>query len=121
MYWTWMQENNKSALDASKHFDIEVGEVWKQINEQKNPLNLNYSYCLNEKSCIHRRGCGRNLINYTGTQVKELYTNSRFIDEIDDKKCVPDYKDINCKNDFQHLDRFRLSDGSDIKQKKEER
>ena len=36
MYWTWMQENNKTAYETSKHFNVEVEEIWKQINDQKN-------------------------------------------------------------------------------------
>ena len=36
MYWNWMQENNKSAYETSQHFNVGIGEVWKQINDQKN-------------------------------------------------------------------------------------
>ena len=35
MYWTWMQENNKSAFEASEHFNVTVEEVWEQINERQ--------------------------------------------------------------------------------------
>ena len=36
MYWTWMQENNKSALEASQHFNVSIEEVWEQVNQAKN-------------------------------------------------------------------------------------
>ena len=76
-------------------------------------MNLDYAYCLSI-DCIHRRGCLRNLCNYSDDEIKELYTKSRFVSEIDYKKCIPNYKDINCDNDFHFLDRFRLSDGSEF-------
>jgi len=34
MYWIWMQEHNKTALDASKHFNVNIEKVWEQINER---------------------------------------------------------------------------------------
>ena len=34
-YWKWMQDNNKSALEASEHFEVTISEVWEQINESK--------------------------------------------------------------------------------------
>lgn len=30
-----MQDNNKSALEASEHFNVSVKEVWEQINESR--------------------------------------------------------------------------------------
>ncbi|MCD6433571.1 MAG: hypothetical protein J7L21_05980, partial [Sulfurimonas sp.] len=59
--------------------------------------------------------CKRWLSNYTHAEVKELYMASRFIEEIDPARCVPNYKDINCENSFNFLDRFRLSDGREFK------
>lgn len=77
-------------------------------------MNSDYSYCVNEDTCIHRRGCRRWICNYNSDDVKELYTKNIFVDEIDHTKCIPNYKDVNCTNDFQFLDRFRLSDGSEL-------
>lgn len=34
MYWKWMKENNKSAIEASEHFGVRVEKVWEQINER---------------------------------------------------------------------------------------
>jgi len=31
--WQWMQENNKSAYEASLHFDVSIEEVWKHIGK----------------------------------------------------------------------------------------
>lgn len=78
-------------------------------------MNIDYTYCLNEATCIHRRGCKRWVGNYSDDEAKELYTSSRFIDEIDENKCIPSYNDEECENDFHFLDRFRLSDGSEVK------
>lgn len=33
-YWKWMEQNNKTALEASKHFGVSISEVWEQINER---------------------------------------------------------------------------------------
>ena len=78
-------------------------------------MKTDYTYCANQDTCIHRRGCKRWVGNYPSEVVKEFYTQNRFVDEVDDAKCVPNYKDINCINDFHFLDRFRLSDGSEFK------
>lgn len=74
-------------------------------------MKTDYSYCLNKDTCIHRRGCKRWVGNYSDEEVKELYTESRFVSEIDDKKCIPNLSDIECENDYEFLDRFRLSSG----------
>lgn len=74
-------------------------------------MKKDYSYCVNETDCIHRRGCKRWLGNYSDKEVKELYTENRFVNEIDHSQCIPDYKDVDCENDFQFLDRFRSSTG----------
>lgn len=78
-------------------------------------MNIDYAYCLNENTCIHRRGCRRWVGNYSDEEVKEFYTENRFVTEIDTTKCIPDYKDKECENMFDFLDRFRLSDGSPFK------
>ena len=73
-------------------------------------MNVDYTYCLNKDTCIHRRGCKRWLGNYTDEAVKELYTENRFVDEINFKDC------INSKPyPYDSLDRFRLSDGSPLR------
>lgn len=77
-------------------------------------MNKDYTYCISD-NCIHRRGCKRNLINYTEQEVKELYTENRFILEVDYNKCIPNLKDINCENNYGLLDRFRYSDGTPLK------
>jgi len=78
-------------------------------------MNKDYTYCANENTCIHRRGCKRWVGNYPDDEVKELYTEDRFVNEIDETKCIPDYSDVNCTNDFGMLDRFRLSTGESFK------
>jgi len=78
-------------------------------------MNKDYSYCTNRGSCIHRRGCKRWIGNYSDEEVKKLYTKNRFVSEVDDTKCVPNYRDTECENDFKFLDRFRFSDGSEMK------
>ena len=78
-------------------------------------MKSDYSYCIVQKECIHRRGCKRWIGNYSDQEVKELYTKNRFVNEIDFNKCVPNYKNKNCTNSFQFLDRFRLSTGEAFK------
>jgi len=77
-------------------------------------MKTDYAYCLDEHTCIHRRGCRRWIGNYPNEEVKEL-TNSNRDEYINDKDCVPNYSDVNCENDFDMLDRYRLSDGSEMK------
>jgi len=74
-------------------------------------MNFDYTYCLNEDTCIHRRGCKRWIGNYSNDEAKEL-SNSKRDSYIDDKECLPDYNDIDNDNGFKLLDRFRLSDGN---------
>lgn len=81
-------------------------------------MNKDYSYCANEDTCIHRRGCKRWLGNYESEEVKELYTITRFVDEVDESKCIPNYEDVHCENDFHFLDRFRLSTGEEMMRRK---
>lgn len=33
-YWEWMKDNNKTVYEASIHFDVNVKQVWEQINER---------------------------------------------------------------------------------------
>lgn len=81
-------------------------------------MKTDYMYCLNQdESCIHRRGCKRWIGNYTDEEMRELYTKDRFVSEVDESKCIPNYKDKDCQNNFEFLDRFRLSDGSNFKKR----
>ena len=68
-------------------------------------MKLDYSYCLNKDSCIHRRGCKRWIGNYTDEEA--IFVADNVFEYIDDKSCM--------KNRFNLLDRFRLSDGEDFK------
>lgn len=74
-------------------------------------MKNDYAYCQNKDTCIHRRGCTRWVGNYSDEEVHEFYTENRSIEEIDESKCIPNYKDVDCENMFDFLDRFRLSDG----------
>jgi len=78
-------------------------------------MNQDYMYCINKDTCIHRRGCKRWIGNYSDKEVKKLYTENRFVSEVDDTQCVPNYKDEACENNFKFLDRFRFSNGSEMK------
>jgi len=73
-------------------------------------MKNDYSYCINEDTCIHRRGCRRWLGNYEDEAVKEQYTENRFVDEVDSAYCMD-----SVPYPFDCLDRFRLSDGSPLK------
>jgi len=78
-------------------------------------MKTDYAYCLNEGTCIHRRGCLRWVGNYTNEEVKELVCTGR--DQyVNDEDCRPDYSktDFPDKN-YDLLDRFRLSNGEDFK------
>ena len=76
-------------------------------------MKLDYLYCANKDTCIHRRGCKRWLGNYPDEEVKELYTESRFVNEIDDEDCMRGDMDCdNVKYPFDMLVRFRNSDRS---------
>lgn len=72
-------------------------------------MNANYTYCLNEDTCINRRGCKRWIGNYTDEEVHKLYSENRFVSEVDYEECIKDdgYP-------FAGLDRFRLSDGTEM-------
>ena len=72
-------------------------------------MNKDYTYCLST-DCLHRRGCKRSVGNYTDAEVHKLYTDNRFVSEIDHTKCIPNLQDINCTNNYGMLDRFRMSD-----------
>lgn len=68
-------------------------------------MNLDYIYCLNQDTCIHRRGCKRWLSNYTDEEA--IFVSDNASDYVDDKSCM--------ENLFDLLDRFRLSSGENLK------
>lgn len=74
-------------------------------------MKSDYTYCLNKRTCIHRRGCKRWIGNYSDKEVHKLYTICLFVTEVDETKCIPNLKDISCENDYHFLDRFRSSVG----------
>lgn len=81
-------------------------------------MKADYTYCLSEE-CIHRRGCKRWIGNYSEDEVKEMYTLNRFIKEIDYDDCIRD-EELEDKygnpipTAYNHLDRFRYSDGREF-------
>ena len=75
-------------------------------------MNLDYTYCLNEDTCIHRRGCKRWVGNYPSEEVKEL-ANSYSDKYLDDEYCMKRHEIDDSLMPFNMLDRFRNSDGSD--------
>lgn len=68
-------------------------------------MNLDYIYCLNQDTCIHRRGCKRWLSNYTDEEA--IFVSDNASDYVDDKSCM--------KELYVDLDRFRLSSGENLK------
>ena len=72
-------------------------------------MNIDYTYCKIDNSCIHRRGCKRWIGNYEDEAVKELNDSGR-ASYLDCGYCMDSvpYK-------FDSLDRFRNSDGSPSK------
>ena len=69
-----------------------------------------YTYCLNDGDCIHRRGCRRWYRNHlVANQIKA--DNTEFVDE---KKCLPDHTNQHCENSYDLLDRFRYSTGKEF-------
>ena len=73
-------------------------------------MNKDYTYCFNEDTCIHRRGCKRWLGNYSEDEVEELYSGNRLKSDLDSTCCLDDIP-----YPYDSLDRFRLSDGSPLK------
>ena len=85
-------------------------EEMKELYEIELELKDDYTYCLNEDTCMHRRGCRRWIGNYTDDQaIQESDENTEGY--VDESKCIPNYKDKECTNVFGFLDRFRLSTG----------
>lgn len=87
-------------------------------------MKNDYMYCLNEGSCFHRKGCRRWIGNYTDQEACDEATANRFAIYIDDVDCMNKngFFDVETLEDgtewyptFRFLDRFRLSDGSEIK------
>jgi len=72
-----------------------------------------YKFCDNKDTCIHRRGCKRWVCNYCeDVEAKNGY--------VDDYECTIEYYENDCGDDhikyaFDMLDRFRYSDGSEMR------
>ena len=83
-------------------------------------MNADYTYCLSTE-CIHRRGCKRALCNYTEEQKNELVaTRVGYVSLIVPFDCIEDHgiEDLYgnwVPTAYNHIDRFRLSDGTEIK------
>ncbi len=77
-------------------------------------MKTDYAYCSNKGTCIHRRGCRRWVGNYPDEEVKELVNTNR-AEYINDEDCLPDYSNTDFpSNNFDLLDRFRLSSGEEM-------
>ena len=68
-------------------------------------MNLDYAYCLNKDSCIHRRGCRRWAGNYSYEDYYNLESKPSRITYINDVECIGSEP-----TPYSMLDRFRLSD-----------
>ena len=77
-------------------------------------MNTDYTYCLNEGTCIHRRGCKRWIGNYSDDEAIEL-ANSYRDKYIDDSDCINSHNVYDNIMPYFMLDRFRNSGGSEIK------
>ena len=80
-----------------------VYDVHCIVNGIKTSTNFEKKICLLNE-CIHRRAC-----IYSHTLFDMIKTENFEI--VDESKCMPNYKDKDCKNMFNFLDRFRLSNG----------
>lgn len=67
-------------------------------------MKLDYNYCLNQGTCLHRCACSRWIGNYTDEEA--VFVSENVFDYVDDESCM--------ENLFDLLDRFRLSSGEDI-------
>ena len=74
-------------------------------------MKKDYLYCINENTCIHRRGCKRWVGNYTDKEAIEESDNNAngYVDDYDCMRCDDDYDNV--KYPFDMLDRFRSSLG----------
>jgi len=69
---------------------------------------LEYTYWFNTDTCLHRLGSKRLVGNYSDDEVKELSESGRD-SYVDDSYCLDDIP-----HRYDSLDRFRLSDGSEM-------
>lgn len=76
-------------------------------------MNADYTYCLSTE-CIHRRGCKRWIGNYTEEEVHKLYSDNRFVHEVDYEDCINSHNVYDGVMPYFMLDRFRLSDGTEM-------
>lgn len=73
-------------------------------------IKEDYLYCINNSSCIHRRGCARWVGNLSDDDA--IFESTHNVDGyMNEKECITNYQDVDCENNFGFLDRFRFSDG----------
>ncbi len=110
----YTKENDKTLLllQADKFFSEYESLASKK--KKGEAMKTDYAYCLNEGTCQHRRGCRRWIGNYPKEEVKEL-TNTGRDEYVDDEDCLPDYSNTDFpENNYELLDRFRLSTGKEF-------
>lgn len=78
-------------------------------------MKTDYTYCLVKNECLHRRGCRRWIGNYSEEEVKELYSKCRFVSEVDYEDCINSHNVYDGVMPYFMLDRFRYSDGTEMK------
>lgn len=75
-------------------------------------MKKDYLYCINENTCLHRRGCARWIGNYTDEEAIEV-SDSNVNGYVDDYDCMrSDDEYDNVKYPFDMLDIFRSSLGN---------
>lgn len=74
-------------------------------------MRLDYLYCINENTCLHRLGCKRWVGNYSDEEAIEESENN-VNGYVDDYECMcSDDEYDNVKHPFGMLDRFSSSLG----------
>ena len=73
-------------------------------------MNKDYLHCMNQDTCIHRRGCKRWIGNYTDDEAIEEADNN-IIGYVDDEACINSHLFYDGAMPYLMLDRFRLSNG----------
>ena len=75
-------------------------------------IRSGYIFCMNDDSCLHRIGCRRFVGNYD--EETQNFIEANAIKTVDESKCIPNLKDIDCENNYGMLDRFRYSTGEEF-------
>lgn len=73
-------------------------------------MNKDYLYCINQDTCIHRRGCKRWIGNYTDEEAIEE-ANNNIRGYLADESCINSHKRDAGFMPYYMLDRFRSSVG----------